>query len=637
MYSPAMQEFNALSVKNNQNKSFMGSDQNKTINQSEIRSKSSLREDVNPRFYTTKTDAFKERFKGRTQMIDKEGHAGIVEKHLSGIPIHKIAQQSIGDQINLRKSFDNELVSKKRRVFSDDQYDMDNQNFFGSNLNSGNKVVYGNLDRILHIPESKDISQSNQKALNKITNDNQGSDIQASFFQNFQIYKSNIYVPGQLPGLDSIQNAPRNRSNSRNRQVGKYTTEMALKSTDKQEENGIQNTSNQNQRLRNIIRQTVDFNNFQKAKENSGLYQDEFQTQSFQQNIGNTTQDNQLMRQTKDLFTKHYKSHETSQNNISLPNINFRKKIEEIRLKQEQQEQLVIEKQLQAELKAKKNKRKQKFLKRVDLSTINSKQANSQSSNQNHHQNFNGVYNAYQETQSKPVSSQHLGDSVNNKVSKLITKYASQKAIKRYDQISDQASINHHQTEETTASRGTARNTNPLDSQMTNRKANQSQIPSRGHQNENKPVKFREFTQERPGKYYKLGGLGPSNIGTEEWLKGKQKREFIKEYTEGLRASRQGVTNITGSAEGIGSSDLLKSSRNSHLRENNTNNLLISKTTPHIQSYGNNNKLIGNKFETNKQYLLENLKQDIRLNSKSSLDQYNYNHLRKTMDYQAIQ
>jgi hypothetical protein len=47
------------------------------------------------------------------------------------------------------------------------------------------------------------------------------------------------------------------------------------------------------------------------------------------------------------------------------------------------------------------------------------------------------------------------------------------------------------------------------------------------HQQENKPVKYIDFAQSNPGKYYKLGGLGPSNIGTDNWVKAKEKQKNI--------------------------------------------------------------------------------------------------------------
>ena len=50
------------------------------------------------------------------------------------------------------------------------------------------------------------------------------------------------------------------------------------------------------------------------------------------------------------------------------------------------------------------------------------------------------------------------------------------------------------------------------------------------HQTVNRPIKFQEFVEKNPGKYYKLGGLGPSNIGTEDWFKAKEKRKILTDY-----------------------------------------------------------------------------------------------------------
>lgn len=35
-------------------------------------------------------------------------------------------------------------------------------------------------------------------------------------------------------------------------------------------------------------------------------------------------------------------------------------------------------------------------------------------------------------------------------------------------------------------------------------------------------------------KHYKLGGLGPSNIGSDEWMQAKKKKELIKKYMDSI-------------------------------------------------------------------------------------------------------
>ena len=47
-------------------------------------------------------------------------------------------------------------------------------------------------------------------------------------------------------------------------------------------------------------------------------------------------------------------------------------------------------------------------------------------------------------------------------------------------------------------------------------------------------MKFIEYSQRKPGKYYKLGGLGPSNIGTEEWLKAKERLNKVDNYVNSI-------------------------------------------------------------------------------------------------------
>lgn len=55
------------------------------------------------------------------------------------------------------------------------------------------------------------------------------------------------------------------------------------------------------------------------------------------------------------------------------------------------------------------------------------------------------------------------------------------------------------------------------------------------HQNENKPIRFIEFSKIRPGKYYKLGGLGPSNIGSESWIRAKERIQKVDNYVNSVQ------------------------------------------------------------------------------------------------------
>ena len=57
------------------------------------------------------------------------------------------------------------------------------------------------------------------------------------------------------------------------------------------------------------------------------------------------------------------------------------------------------------------------------------------------------------------------------------------------------------------------------------------------HQMVNRPVKFVDFALRHPGKYYELGGLGPSNIGTTEWLKAKEKQSSISDYVNSMNVN----------------------------------------------------------------------------------------------------
>lgn len=47
-------------------------------------------------------------------------------------------------------------------------------------------------------------------------------------------------------------------------------------------------------------------------------------------------------------------------------------------------------------------------------------------------------------------------------------------------------------------------------------------------------MRFTDFTQLRPGKYYRLGGLGPSNIGTVEWMRAKERQNNVNNYVNSL-------------------------------------------------------------------------------------------------------
>ena len=55
------------------------------------------------------------------------------------------------------------------------------------------------------------------------------------------------------------------------------------------------------------------------------------------------------------------------------------------------------------------------------------------------------------------------------------------------------------------------------------------------HQTENKPIRFTDFIHLKPGKYYRLGGLGPSNIGTEEWMRAKERQKNVNNYVNSLQ------------------------------------------------------------------------------------------------------
>jgi hypothetical protein len=55
------------------------------------------------------------------------------------------------------------------------------------------------------------------------------------------------------------------------------------------------------------------------------------------------------------------------------------------------------------------------------------------------------------------------------------------------------------------------------------------------HQSENKPIRFTDFTHLKPGKYYRLGGLGPSNIGTDEWMRAKERQKNVNNYVNSLQ------------------------------------------------------------------------------------------------------
>lgn len=55
---------------------------------------------------------------------------------------------------------------------------------------------------------------------------------------------------------------------------------------------------------------------------------------------------------------------------------------------------------------------------------------------------------------------------------------------------------------------------------------------------ENKPNRFKEHTILKPGKYYKLGGLGPSNIGSDEWIVAKQKRSNMSRFAAQVKISK---------------------------------------------------------------------------------------------------
>ncbi|CDW78523.1 UNKNOWN [Stylonychia lemnae] len=535
-------------------------------------------------------DHFKERFKGKTQLMSKEGHLGVVSNYSK--PIDKVPI------LRRKKSLeDHSIIQKQKRIFSDDQYDLDNNDFFGQS----NVMPYPGMqggrqnsgERVLMLPQATEKGNDKQ-SLNKLTNEDSGSSLQASHFQNFQIYKSNVYSPIQLPGLDFVSGVGRDQSNGRNVIVAQQT----------------------------------------------GM-------------IINSNNSMSLQRVPIDLITSNYNLISDSNQSIILPQINFRRKIEEIKFKNEEIQRQVDEENLQKQNQLLKSKRtlhkKQKFLKRIDLTAVNS---NSQPQNLNHHQNQGGAaaFQAYNDN----VKTQ---DKSGQQMEKLIQKYGSVKAMKRYEDATQT-------TEETTVSQNTQRNFNPLDSQQTDRKSvstlgninhiqetsthyppltgnqnvqingkikiqtaqkskildnhifksrngdlnmrksqnrslqmnpnqifmdklqiqqNQyntnnnnsggvnsylnlhnksnrsenklldlSQISEKikDHQVENKPLKYKEFSKEKPGKYYQLGGLGPSSIGTEDWLKGKQKKEQIKEYTENLRQyqdpSRVGTTQQNG-------------------------------------------------------------------------------------------
>ena len=49
------------------------------------------------------------------------------------------------------------------------------------------------------------------------------------------------------------------------------------------------------------------------------------------------------------------------------------------------------------------------------------------------------------------------------------------------------------------------------------------------------PETFEQFNKKNPGKYYELGGLGPVNVGTEQWKQGKNRRTQAQEYARSVR------------------------------------------------------------------------------------------------------
>jgi len=66
---------------------------------------------------------------------------------------------------------------------------------------------------------------------------------------------------------------------------------------------------------------------------------------------------------------------------------------------------------------------------------------------------------------------------------------------------------------------------------------------SRKNYAEYTPYSLMDYRNSRPEKYYELGGLGPYNIGTEEWKKRKEMQNRREQYAKSISVRKSSMLN----------------------------------------------------------------------------------------------